>query len=167
METGRLKLHPCQMDDLQIIHQLWMNDHVRHFLFDDRIISLDEARKFVERSLTSFRENGYGLWLVYLRGNDQLIGFAGLLGLGEAEPDLIYGIHPDHIGKGYGTEAAKVVLNYGLRELRIPKVRAGVDEPNTISARVLEKLGMKQVGGKTVEGHPVLYYEITKPNDMA
>jgi ribosomal-protein-alanine N-acetyltransferase len=155
------------MDDLQIIHQLWTNDHVRHFLFDDRIISLDEARTFVERSLTSFRENGYGLWLVYLRGNDKLIGFAGFLDLGETEPDLIYGIHPDHIGKGYATEAARVVLNYGLRELRLPKVRAGVDEPNTTSARVLEKLGMRQVERKIVEGRPLLYYEITKPNDMA
>jgi [ribosomal protein S5]-alanine N-acetyltransferase len=167
METGRLKLQPCRMEDIQIIHQLWTNDHVRHFLFDNRIISLDEARIFVERSLTSFRENGYGLWLVYLRGDDQLIGFAGFLGSGEAEPELVYGIHPDHIGKGYATEAARVVLNYGLRELRLPKVRAGVDEPNTISARVLEKLGMKQVERKIVEGHPLLYYEITNPNDMA
>jgi ribosomal-protein-alanine N-acetyltransferase len=155
------------MDDLQIIHQLWTNDHVRHFLFDNRIIPIDEARSFVETSLTSFRESGYGIWLVYLRGNDQLIGFAGLLGSGETEPSLIYGIHPDHVGKGYATEAAGEVLSYGLRELRLPKVRADVDEPNGISVRVLEKLGMKQVGRKIIKRHLLLYYEITQSSDIA
>jgi [ribosomal protein S5]-alanine N-acetyltransferase len=153
------------MDDLQIIHQLWTNDHVRHFLFDDRIISLDEARKFVERSLISFRENGYGIWLVYLHGNDQPIGFAGFLGSSETEPSLIYGIHPDHVGRGYATEAAGGVLNYGLRELRLPKVRADVDEPNGISVRVLEKLGMKQVGRKIIKRQSLLNYEITQSSE--
>jgi ribosomal-protein-alanine N-acetyltransferase len=153
------------MDDLQIIHQLWTNDHVRHFLFDDRIISLDEARKFVERSLISFRENGYGIWLVYLRGDDQPIGFAGFLGSSETEPSLIYGIHPDHVGRGYATEAAGGVLNYGLRELRLPKVRADVDEPNGISVRVLEKLGMKQVGRKIIKRQSILNYEITQSSE--
>jgi ribosomal-protein-alanine N-acetyltransferase len=58
-------------------------------------------------------------------------------------------------------------LNYGLRELRLPKVRADVDEPNRISVRVLDKLGMKQVGRKIINGHPLLYYEITQPSDIA
>jgi [ribosomal protein S5]-alanine N-acetyltransferase len=167
METGRLELRPCRMDDLQIIHQLWTNDHIRHFLFDNQIISLDEARTFVERSIISFRESGYGVWLVHLRGNDQPIGFAGFLRSGETEPSLIYGIHPDHVGNGYATEAAGAVLNYGLRELRLPKVRADVDEPNRISMRVLEKLGMKQVERKIINGHWLLDYEITRSSDMA
>jgi [ribosomal protein S5]-alanine N-acetyltransferase len=122
---------------------------------------------FVETSINSFRESGYGIWLVYLRGNDQLIGFAGFLGSDEAEPSLIYGIHPDHVGNGYATEAAGKVLNYGLKELRLPIVRADVDEPNGVSVRVLEKLGMKQVGRKIIKRHSLLYYEITQSSDMA
>src|SRR5262245_53084601 len=166
METDRLKLRPCRMDDIQIIHQLWMNDHIRHYLFDNRIISLAETRKFVEESLSSFKDNGYGIWLVYLREKDQPIGFSGLIVSGETEPSLIYGIHPEHVGRDYATEAAGAVLNYGLTELGLPKVRADVDEPNGVSVRVLEKLGMKRVGWKINNRQSLLYYVITQTRDL-
>jgi RimJ/RimL family protein N-acetyltransferase len=45
-------------------------------------------------------------------------------------------------------EAARIVLSYALEKLRIPKVRADVDEPNIASVRVLEKLGMRRTGRK-------------------
>lgn len=57
------------MDDAILLHSLCTNDRVRHFLFDDRIISLDEARSFVEDSSTNFAEYRYGLWLVFARVN--------------------------------------------------------------------------------------------------
>jgi [ribosomal protein S5]-alanine N-acetyltransferase len=149
------------MDDLQVVHQFWTNDHIRRYLFDNQFISLDVARAFIERSLADFSACGYGIWLVHLVENDQPIGFAGFLGSTAEEPSLVYGIHPDYIGKGYATEAAGVVLNYGLVELGLSKVRADVDEPNQVSVRVLEKLGMKQIGRKIRESHSLLYYEIT------
>ncbi|MBO0860334.1 MAG: GNAT family N-acetyltransferase [Chloracidobacterium sp.] len=160
METDRLKLLPCRMEDIQDIHQLWTNDQIRSFLFDNRIISLDEAQAFVEGSIANFSQHGYGIWLVYHRRSNRLIGFAGLLCSAEREPYLIYGIHPDHVGHGYATEAAEVVLDYGLRKLGLSKVRADVDEPNNASVRVLEKLGMNQVECKITEGQSLLYFEI-------
>jgi ribosomal-protein-alanine N-acetyltransferase len=150
------------MDDLHALHQLWTNDHVRHFLFDDRSLSLDEARSFIENSLASFAQKAYGLWLVFRRGHDRLIGFAGLLGSEAKAPNLVYGVHPDHCGKGYATEAAGAVLGYGLNQPRLPKIRADVDEANRPSVRVLEKLGLKRTGREVVMGRPLLYFEITQ-----
>ncbi|MEP0746976.1 MULTISPECIES: hypothetical protein [unclassified Coleofasciculus] len=44
LHTDRLRLRPCQMDDLDSLHELWIDTDVRRFLFDDRLISREEAR---------------------------------------------------------------------------------------------------------------------------
>jgi [ribosomal protein S5]-alanine N-acetyltransferase len=166
LETARLKLRPCRMDDLHAVHRLWTNDHVRHFLFDNRRISLDEAGAFIEASLASFEQKAYGLWLVFTRDHEQLIGFAGFLSSAESAPSLIYGIHPDHCDKGYATEAASAVLSYALNRLRLPQISADVDEPNTLSVRVLEKLGLQRTGREVVMGRPLLTFEITQADSQ-
>ena len=149
------------------IPALWANDRVRYFLFDNRAISFDEARSRIEDSLASFEQYGYGIWLVFERSIERLVGFAGLLGSEEGTPSLVYGVHPDCWGNGYAMEATRIVLSYALEKLRIPKVRADVDEPNIASVRVLEKLGMRRTGREIVKGHPLLYFERSRLEDMA
>jgi RimJ/RimL family protein N-acetyltransferase len=148
------------MEDVPLVHALWTDEHVRYFLFDDRIISPDEARLFVEGSLANFEQYGYGLWLVFpARESYRLVGFAGFLCLEEETPGLIYGVQPDFCGRGYATEAAGAVLRYAFEELDLTKVKADVDEPNAASVRVLEKLGMRRTGRAVVKGRPLLYFE--------
>ncbi|MBD1891468.1 MULTISPECIES: GNAT family N-acetyltransferase [unclassified Coleofasciculus] len=159
LETSRLQLRPCQIEDIQLIHTLWTSDRVRSFLFDNRVISSDEAESFVEDSIANFEQHGYGLWLIFMRDLEYLVGFAGFLPSEEGTPSLIYGVHPDRWGYGYATEAASAVLGYALDTLSLPKVRADVDEPNIASVRVLEKLGMRQTGREVVNEHPLLYFE--------
>ena len=45
-------------------------------------------------------------------------------------------------GKGYATEAARAVLDHALGPLGLPEVLAEVDEGNTASIAVIERLGM-------------------------
>jgi ribosomal-protein-alanine N-acetyltransferase len=154
LETGRLRLRPCCLEDDKLMHGLWTHGPVRYFLFDDRVISLDDARSYIEASLLSFQQYGYGLSLVFERDLDRLVGFAGFLHSAEESPNLIYGIDPDFWGLGYATEAAEGVLRYGIESLGLAKVTADVDEPNVASVRVLEKLGMRRVGRAIVKGRP-------------
>ena len=142
------------MEDLLLVRALWINEQIRYFLFDNLIISLEEARTFVKESLETFQQYGYGLWLVY-RGNDAPLGFAGLLR--SPPPNLIYGVHPYWWGQGYATEAASAVLSYSSK--LVTRVRADVDEPNRASVRVLEKLGLKRTGQAEVQGRSLLYFE--------
>ncbi|HBB30975.1 MAG TPA: GNAT family N-acetyltransferase [Cyanobacteria bacterium UBA8803] len=165
LETTRLQLRPCQIEDIQLLYTLWTNDRVRYFLFDNRVISVDEARSHVEDSLANFERHGYGVWLIFERSIDLVIGFAGFLPSEEGTPSLIYGVHPDRWGCGYATEAASAVLIYALEKLALPKVRADVDEPNIASVRVLEKSGMRRRGRAVVNGHPLLYFEKSRSPD--
>lgn len=159
IKTTRLQLKPCQLEDIIQVHQLWTKEQIRYYLFDNRIIAIDEAQTFITESLCNFQQYGYGLWLVFLRETNNLAGFAGFLSTEEAIPSLIYGIAPDFWGNGYGTESASAVLCYALEKLKFPKVIADVDEPNLASVRVLQKLGMKQTRRAVVQGNPLLYFE--------
>lgn len=159
LETTRLWLQPCRIEDIGLAYGLWTNGHVRHFLFDGRAISPDEARSFVEASLANFEQHGYGLWLAFAREGRCFVGFAGFLRSEGEAPSLIYGVHPDFWGKGYATEVASAVLSFALERLAVPVVKADVDEPNVLSVRVLEKLGMRRTGRTIVAGRPLVHYE--------
>lgn len=160
LRTERLSLRPCQVDDLDAVHQLWTESDVRRFLFDDRQISVEEAKLFVETSLVSFANYGYGIWLFFEHQSDQVAGFSGLLHSLENSPSLIFGTRPQLWGRGYAKEATLSVLHYTFDVLGLEKVEADVDEPNKASIRVLEALGMSRTPRAIVNERPLLYYEI-------
>lgn len=60
--------------------------------------------------------------------------------------EIGYIINPSYWGKGFATEAAKLVVSWGFIELNFHRVDATCDTRNHASARVLEKIGMVQEG---------------------
>ena len=87
---------------------------------------------------------GYGLWLVYEKDSAGLIGTAGLRPLDHLGLEIFYSLAPGSWGKGYATEAARAVLDHALGPLGLPEVLAEVDEGNTASIAVIERLGMTE-----------------------
>lgn len=160
LRTERLSLRPCQMSDLAVLHRLWTEADVRRFLFDNRPITHEEAKSFIEASVTSFARYGYGIWLFFEHHSDQVAGFSGLLYLSPDSPSLIFGTRPQLWGRGYAKEATGSVLRYTLDELELKKVEADVDELNKASIRVLEALGLSRTRREIVNERPLLYYEI-------
>lgn len=58
--------------------------------------------------------------------------------------EIGYVINPDHQGRGYATEACRVLLRLGFDELGLHRITARVDRRNEPSAHVLRRLGMRQ-----------------------
>lgn len=166
--TARLRLRPVAPDDLEALHALWCEPAVRRFLFDDRRVTLEEARGLLEASARNFAERGWGLWRVdpvdALHGDDAApAGFAGFLRARDGSPDLIYGMHPDHTGAGRATEATRAVLARAFARGE-RSVQVSVDEPNAASVRVLEKLGARLVRRTEGAAGGLLYYELEPPS---
>ena len=113
-DLENIRFRMIQVEDLQLAHTLWINTEVRRFLFDDRVIALDEARALIEASIKNFEERGYGLWLAFSRGTGMLVGFAGFISSSD-DPNLVYGVHPEFCGSGFATEAATAVLDYAFQ----------------------------------------------------
>ena len=62
--------------------------------------------------------------------------------------EVWFKLHPDFWGKGYGTEALKLILDFAFGDLNLHRVEAGCAVDNVGSARVLEKAGMIKEGRK-------------------
>ena len=66
-------------------------------------------------------------------------------------------------GNGYGTEAARAVLAYGLETLRLTTIYAEAYVENRGSLRIMQKLGLEKVGERIFHGRQVHRYEPPRP----
>jgi RimJ/RimL family protein N-acetyltransferase len=163
IETARLRLCPLTTDAVDDIHRLWIDPNVRKYLWDDEVISREQASSAVEESISLFQASGYGLWGVFARGDKTLIGFCGYWFFHDPpQLQLLYGIAPTHWGKGLAAEAATAVIEYGFEELTFDRIIASTDAPNLASLRVMEKAGMTFDKRVFINGLDTIYYAISR-----
>jgi [ribosomal protein S5]-alanine N-acetyltransferase len=142
LTTERLVLRPVTAEDGAALLALWTEPEVRRFLFDGAILSAPEISRVIEDSMRDFAASGYGVWLIREADRAAPIGAAGLRPLEDLGVEVYYALLPTAWGKGYATEAARAVVAYALGPLGLAEVLAEVDEGNTASVAVIERLGM-------------------------
>jgi ribosomal-protein-alanine N-acetyltransferase len=76
----------------------------------------------------------------------------------------MYGIHPEHWGKGYATEAAKRCLDFGFIDLGLERIYDYTLPDNLRAINVMKKLGMKYVKNFNHKGFDHVLYEIDSPH---
>lgn len=160
-------MRPFAESDIDELHRLWIDPGVRKFLWDDRIVPRETAIAVVEGSIDSFATHGFGFWAIHFKNDPKLIGFGGLRyftedGGGVNEVEILYGLAPEHWGKGIATEAACAVLRYGFEEIELARIYAGADPPNAASFRVIERLRMKFARKIVVSGVEAIYYVMSR-----
>jgi RimJ/RimL family protein N-acetyltransferase len=116
-----------------------------------RFLDTDPPRLFSEKKVKEFQEknlekdNSGGLFF-HIRTllDDTLIGFIGLFDLFLHHGDSLVAIalgERKFWGKGYGTDAMKIILRYAFNELNLRKVGLIVFEYNLRAIRSYEKVG--------------------------
>jgi len=68
------------------------------------------------------------------------------LGTGSKQLEIGYGLIPDERGKGYGTEAVSLMVNYLFLSKENMRIQAQTALGNIASQRVLKKSGFKKEG---------------------
>lgn len=58
--------------------------------------------------------------------------------------EIGWSLHPDSVGNGYVTEAARALLPLGFGHFGFRRIFARIDTENTASIRVAERLGMRR-----------------------
>ncbi|MEG4207615.1 GNAT family N-acetyltransferase [Microcoleus sp. Pol7_A1] len=160
-ETQRLVLKPIVESDLNTLHGMFTNFYVRRYLCDGEILSLQQVEEMLAENKKLFEENKFGLWFIETKNDREIIGFVGLWYLfEEVQPQLLYALLPKALKKGYATEASTKILEYGLNELGLDYIVASCDRPNIESLKVAERLGMRQVEERIMNGNPILFFRI-------
>lgn len=161
LHTDRLTLRPFEQRDLVRLHTLWTDPEVRRYLWDDEVISLERAEQAIRASERAALKLGMGLYCVFRRHEDDLIGFAGFRCFeGDDGPELLYGFLPDVWGQGFATEACRVLLSRGFGVHGFQRVVAATDTPNQSSVRVLQRLGMVFRERRPFHGLDTVFYEL-------
>ena len=141
LQTNRLIIEHFKNSDVHDWAKIEHDADVRR-LVDGKVLSFEEAAEYLEINIRHYQTHGYGRYAVRIKGKGTLIGMCGFLD----EPygiDFGYRYSKDSWGKGFGFEAAKVVLTYGFSELGLETVFGLTAEQNYSSIRILEKLGFK------------------------
>lgn len=79
---------------------------------------------------------------------NRLIGSGAVVMSDPIGPQLSFGyvLHPDWWQRGFGKELAGALLRFGFDELKAHRMWAHVFVGNTVSARILESLGLRLEG---------------------
>ena len=161
VETDRLLLREFVMDDAEVFFKMISDPDVTRYTGDGGK-TLDEAKDGLEERLfRDYQKHGFGRWATVDKSTGMVIGFAGLKYLDDlAEVDLGYRFFKEHWGQGFATEAAKAVLDHGIRVLRRRRIIGIADIENKASIRVLEKVGFQFERFTTYGGHDVGWYSV-------
>ena len=106
----------------------------------------DQVREFIQIFLDHQKQEPRLKFqlAITLKSSGQLIGNCGVRkrSIEALEGDMGYELDSRHWGKGYATEAARSVLDFGFTDLGLQRITAWCIADNASSARVLEKIGM-------------------------
>jgi RimJ/RimL family protein N-acetyltransferase len=148
IRTERLLLRPYTEDDLDAVADIQSRPDVTRYLYwGPRDRAQARGSLAMKIAANGFRQEGDNLTLaVVLPETGALIGDVMLVWLSEEhrQGEIGYIFHPDHGGRGYATEAARVMLRLAFEGLGLHRVIGRLDGRNTASARVLERLGMRR-----------------------
>lgn len=162
-ETQRLRLKPILESELNTLHSIFINPYVRKYLCDDKVWSLQQVEEMLIESQRLFDERKFGLWFIETKDEKEIIGFVGLwYFFGEGQPQLAYALLPEATKKGYATEAATRIVKYCFNELGYQYLLASCDQPNLESRKVAERIGMREVEEKIVNGNSILFFRVEK-----
>lgn len=141
----RLYLSPRNSEDVEIFTK-WLNDfETTDYLGRSGIlITLDEEKKYLEEN--SYTEASF---VIVTMDDDKMIGTVSLEDINHINRCATLGIFigdKDFRGKGYGTEAIKLVLEYGFKYLNLKNVKLDLMEFNERALKCYKKCGFKEYG---------------------
>jgi len=142
----RVYLRPIEQEDLSLT-QKWINDPEIRILEGEVLPkSMQDEKEWLENL---YKDKSRVWFVVALKDSDKTIGTGGFLRIDyiwrAADLSIMIG-EKGEWGKGYGTEAIRLLLNYGFKSLNFHRISLGVFDFNKRAIRAYEKAGFKKEG---------------------
>lgn len=141
-ETDRLRIREITVEDVPRLYELYQDGSITQYmepLFPEVQQEIEYTKEYIKNIYGFY---GYGMWAIIEKQSGQMIGRVGFEykeGFEGLELGFMLGVN--YQGKGYAYEACCAVLNYGINGLGHKKYCAFVNEENTMSIKLCEKLG--------------------------
>ncbi len=145
LETERLILRGYRASDLDAWAAMCADPAVMEFL--SPVQTRGRSKEIAERLQTSLDRNGYGWWVVEIKGGAPFAGYVALQNIPfetTIDPPFEVGwrFAREHWGRGYASEGGARLLRFAFDELDRPEVVAMTAAINVRSQAVMRRLSM-------------------------
>ena len=148
MKTDRLLIRPLKLTDWKDV-EFYASDYdiAKTTLNIPHPYPKGSGKAFVSHTIEQFDQGDNYTFSVFDRKEGHFMGLISLRMNKEFHhAELGYWIGKPFWGQGYGTEAAKALINFGFRELKLHKIFARAFAHNPASWKIMEKVGMSYEG---------------------
>lgn len=164
LETERLILRPQVESDTVELMAMGMDPDIMEFI-GYGAMTLQESEELALETLEM--EGPLGRWIVTNKETGLFLGWVVLTHLdGSEDIEVGYGFKVMAWGKGYATEAARRLMQYGFEELGLKEIVAVSRPENYASHNVLEKAGLRRRGLRDAFGLRGLYYFVASADAL-
>ncbi len=141
----RIYLSPRNSEDVEIFTK-WLNDfEITDYLGrSGQLTTLEGEKEYLENNSTP-----EATFVMVTLDGDRMIGSVSLENIDNMNRNATLGIFigdEEFRNNGYGTEAIKLILDYGFRYLNLHNIDLWVMGFNARAIRCYEKCGFKEVG---------------------
>lgn len=142
LETKRCIVRELELADLDALFEMYaeagMTDYIEALYDYEKEKQYQKA--YIEHMYGFY---GYGLWLVFDKQSNQLIGRAGLEHREElnGEMELGYAIRTSCQRQGYAFEVCQAIVSYAKEELGVLLLHCLIKKENEASKHLAQKLG--------------------------
>lgn len=150
IQTNRLIIDEILWKDAEQVHTIHSIPEVDKFNTLGLPKDLKETKNLIQPAIEdqSNEIRKQFAWIIKSKTTNEIIGLCGMFLTADKFKmgEIYYKLIPEHWGKGYATEIAKALVNFGFNDLKLHRIEAGAAVENLKSLRVLEKIGMTQEG---------------------
>jgi ribosomal-protein-alanine N-acetyltransferase len=187
LETERLILRHLEWDDIDALAPMLADGDVMRYIGNGTPKTREQARRLLgfwiadgERAWDDYtlarlpqlrraveRDAHFSLWATVLKKDNRLIGRCGLLAWdldGQKETEVGYLIAKPHWGRGYATEAARAIRDYGFERLGFDRLVSLIQPGNLASQRVALKIGMRHERDVRVGEIDAMVFAVERPS---
>lgn len=170
LETTRLRLRPYELADAADLQRLAGDAAVAATtLLIPHPYPDGAAETWISTHPAQWAARENLVLAITLAATGELLGSIGLIfDAAHEKAELGYWIGVPHWNRGYASEAARAIIDYGFRTLGLDRIQAHHMAHNPASGRVMEKAGMQREGLrpqgilKNGEFHDAVFYGILR-----
>ncbi|GAA0379620.1 GNAT family N-acetyltransferase [Bacillus horti] len=171
IETDRLRLRLFRESDAKDVSTMCNNYNIyKSTLNLPYPYPIDSALSWIANHEENFNQDRMYELAVTDKNSGKLFGAIAISNQKQhRNGEMAYWIGEEHWGKGYGTEAAKAMLEFVFKEKKYHRVYARYFKSNPASGEIMKKCGMTYEG--TLKDHvykndsyeDIVYYGIVNP----
>ena len=141
-DTGRIYLRELEVSDAAFMVSLLNSEGWLRYIGDRNVHTTEQGEAYLlNGAIKSYREHGFGLWMIIERETGDSVGLCGLIRrAGLDDVDLGFALMPGKEGRGFAYDAARASVEIAWQR-SLPRLVAITTPDNRSSIKLLTKLG--------------------------